>query len=387
MHLHEYQAKDILSRYGIKIPPYFVVSSLNDGKKIIQQENLTSGVVKAQVHSGGRGKHGGVIVAKNQSDLLDGIERLLGMKFSSNQTSGEFLPVNQVLISPLIDIIAEFYIAITIDRKKKTPVLMLSPYGGVDIEKIAENHPDRLLVIPISSRGVYQYQMRQIVKFMQWEGSAAKQAYTLVPKLIQCFYDYDALLLEVNPLVLTADENLLVLDAKMTIDDNALYRHEDIERFYDPSQENERDVLARKLGLSYVALQGNIGCLVNGAGLAMSTMDVLKLHGGSPANFLDVGGGASQRQIQDAVALVLSDELVKVLFINIFGGIIDCSVVASGLVNAIAENQKTVPIVIRLEGTNVDLGKEIMQRSGISYKFTQSMDEGAQLAVKWSQQQ
>lgn len=388
MHLHEYQAKDILSRYGIKTPPYFVVSSLNDGESVIQREHLQSGVVKAQVHSGGRGKHGGVIVAKNSDALLDGVKRLLGMQFSSNQTSGEFLPVNQVLISPLVDIVAEFYLAITIDRKQKAPVIMLSPDGGVDIEEIAEKHPDRLLILPITPRWrVYQYQMRQMMKFMRWEGNIAKQAHALIPKLIQCFYDCDASLLEINPLVLTSNGDLVVLDAKMTVDDNALYRHENIANYYDPSQENERDVLARELGLSYVSLQGDIGCLVNGAGLAMSTMDILKLHGGAPANFLDIGGGASQTQIQSAVSLVLSDEQVKVLFINIFGGIIDCSLVASGLVRAIEESKKEVPIVIRLEGTNVDLGKEIMQRSGIPYEFTQSMDEGARLAVKWSRQQ
>lgn len=386
MHLHEYQAKDILARYNVEIPPYFVVSSLLECEKVIEQEGLQAGVVKAQVHSGGRGKHGGVYVAHSAEALQEGVQRILGMQFSSNQTVGESLPVHQVLISPLVDIVSEFYLAITIDRKQKTPVIMVSPDGGVDIEEIAEKHPERLLILAVSSqRRLYQYQLRQIIKFMKWTGELASQAKILIPQLLQCFYDCDALLLEINPLVATASGHLVVLDAKMTIDDNALYRHRDLAEYYDPTQENARDVLARELGLSYVALQGNIGCLVNGAGLAMSTMDVLKLYGGEPANFLDVGGGASQQQIQEAVSLVLADAQVEVLFVNIFGGIIDCSVVAAGLVKAVSEGPRQVPMVVRLEGTNVELGKEIMQRSGIPYMFTQSMEEGAKVAVQWSQ--
>ena len=219
---------------------------------------------------------------------------------------------------------------------------------------------------------------------MRWEGELGKQGTQLIHKLIQCFYDNDAFLLEINPLVLTTEGNLFVLDAKMTIDDNALYRHPKLEVLYDPSQENIRDVLAKQMGLSYISLDGNIGCLVNGAGLAMSTLDIMKIHGGSAANFLDIGGSASEEQIQKAISLVLSDENVRVLFINIFGGIMNCSEIASGLVAVMQERENSLPTVIRLEGTNSEQGKEILRRSGISCQFTDSLDEGAKLAVALS---
>ena len=307
------------------------------------------------------------------------------MQFSSNQTAGRSLPVNKVLISPLIEIVAEYYLAIVVDRKHRCPVMMLSKAGGMDIEEIAEKQPELLLTIKLpSSKKIYNYQLRQIAKFMEWDKSIADQGNRIICQLLQCFYDNDISLLEINPLVLTADRSLAILDAKITIDDNALYRHPQLANCYDPSQENIRDVLAKQLGLSYIALEGTIGCLVNGAGLAMSTLDILKLYGGSAANFLDVGGSASEKQIQEAISLVLSDKSVRVLFIHIFGGIMDCSVVAAGLVSAMQGQQEHVPTVIRLEGTNVDKGRDIILKAGIPCEFVASMSEGAELAVKLS---
>ncbi|ANH78766.1 ADP-forming succinate--CoA ligase subunit beta [Candidatus Chlamydia sanziniae] len=381
MYLHEYQAKDLLAFYPIPISPYAVVSSLEEGEKAIGKLGITAGVVKVQVHAGGRGKHGGVVIAKSVAEILQAITQLLGREFASNQTLGETLPVQKVLISPLVDIAVEYYIAVIIDRTQRCPTLMLSKAGGMGIEEVAQKFPEQLLTLSLNSHCLmYNYQLRQATKFMQWYGDIAKQGIQIIRSLAQCFYDNDASLLEINPLVLTQSAELIVLDAKMTIDDNALYRHPDLEILYDPSQENVRDVLAKQIDLSYIALTGNIGCLVNGAGLAMSTLDILKLHGGSAANFLDVGGSASQKQIQEAIALVLSDERVQVLFINIFGGIMDCTVIASGLVSVMQAN--TLPTVIRLEGTNVELGKEIIQQSGISCQFVSSMEEGARLAVE-----
>ena len=262
---------------------------------------------------------------------------------------------------------------------------MLSKAGGVDIEEVAEKQPDQLLKMTLPSSGkIYGYQLRRIAKFMEWDQPIADQGNRTIRQLLQCFYEKDASLLEINPLVLTKDGSLVILDAKMTIDDNALYRHPQLADCYDPSQENIRDVLAKQLGLSYIALDGTIGCLVNGAGLAMSTLDILKLYGGSAANFLDVGGSASEKQIQEAISLVLSDKSVRVLFIHIFGGIMDCAVVASGLVSAMQGQKETIPTVIRLEGTNVDKGKDMIINAGIPCEFVTSMSEGAELAVQLS---
>ncbi|AHK63420.1 Succinate--CoA ligase [ADP-forming] subunit beta [Chlamydia avium] len=387
MHLHEYQAKDLLVSYKIPTPPYKVVTSLLECEQAIQELDIHSGVIKVQVHAGGRGKNGGVRIAKSIPEIKDAVQQLLNMHFVSNQTSGEALPVEKVLITPLVSISTEYYLAIIIDRKHHCPSVMLSKAGGMDIEEVASKSPDQLLTISLSPYArIHNYQIRRILKFMQWEGEVGKQGIQIIHKLIQCFYDNDASLLEINPLVLTTEGNLLILDAKMTIDDNALYRHPKLEVLYDPSQENIRDVLAKQIGLSYISLDGNIGCLVNGAGLAMSTLDILKFYGGTAANFLDVGGSASEEQIQKAISLVLSDENVKVLFINIFGGIMNCSAVASGLVAVMQTRENTVPTVIRLEGTNVEQGREIVQRSGIPCLFTNSLNEGAELAVTLSKQ-
>ncbi|MBQ8498532.1 ADP-forming succinate--CoA ligase subunit beta [Chlamydia sp.] len=388
MHLHEYQAKDLLTSYQLPIPPYRVAASVPEAEAAIRAEHWKSGVVKAQVHAEGRGKNGGVVVAHSPEDLLAAVDQLLHMQFSSNQTAGLSLPVNKVLLSPLIEIALEYYLAIVIDRKHHCPVIMLSKAGGINIEEVAEKHPDQLLKLALPSSGkIYAYQLRRIAKFMNWDQFIADQGNRIVRQLVQCFYENDASLLEINPLVLTKDGTLVVLDAKMTIDDNALYRHPQLADCYDPSQENRRDVLAKQLGLSYIALDGTIGCLVNGAGLAMSTLDILKLYGGSAANFLDVGGSASEKQIQEAISLVLSDKNVRVLFIHIFGGIMDCDVVASGLVSAMQGEKEVVPTVIRLEGTNVDKGKERILSAGIPCEFVASMGEGAELAVRLSHEQ
>lgn len=385
MHLHEYQAKEILLSYGIPTPPYQVVDSVSECERVILDMGIDSGVVKAQVHAGGRGKNGGVVVARSTQDICAAVERMLGMRFVSNQTSGESLPVNKVLITPLVTILAEYYLAVIIDRVSRRPALMLSKSGGMNIEEVAQETPEEILILALTpSAHIYGFQLRRILKFMGWAGEIGRQAVRCIQNLVRCFYDLDASLIEINPLVLTEDEQLLVLDAKITIDDNSLYRHPDLEAMYDSSQENSRDVLAKQKGLTYISLDGDIGCLVNGAGLAMSTLDILKIHGGSAANFLDVGGSATVEQIQEAISLVLSDERVRVLFINIFGGIMDCSSVAKGLVKAMERRTSSLPIVVRMEGTNVELGKDIVVASGLPCQFTDSLEEGARLAVECS---
>ncbi|WP_213357485.1 ADP-forming succinate--CoA ligase subunit beta [Chlamydiifrater phoenicopteri] len=387
MNLHEYQAKDLLSRYEMPIPPYEVISSGEEITSALSKLRVDEGIAKIQVHAGGRGKNGGVKVFKGKDSADSVINELLGMKFSNNQTGGKELLVEKVLVSPLVDIDSEYYVAVTMDRRRQCPSLIISPSGGMDIEEVLISSPQKMLSEPVTYYGkIYDYRLRKCVKFLGWTGKIAEQGILLMKQLVRAFMENDASLVEINPLVITKSGEFFVLDAKISIDDNALYRHPILSSCYDPSQENIRDVMAKQIGLSYIAMDGNIGCLVNGAGLAMSTLDILQFYGGNAANFLDVGGGASENQVKEAISLTLSDTNVQVLFVNIFGGIMDCSIIASGLVSALGQGETSrIPLVLRMEGTNVEKGKELLKQAGLEFYSVDSMDEGAQLAVKLSQ--
>lgn len=378
MNIHEYQAKEILKSYDIDMPDFHVVSSFEEAEQIAKEYNINSGVVKVQVHSGGRGKSGGVRICHSQEELLKSVEMLLGMEFRNEQTSGEALIVDKVLISELVSIEKEYYFSVLIDRENSQIILMSSPEGGQDIEAVAQQHPEKIFKTSITYYGkIYDYRLRECCYSLGIPDFGINQVMNLFRKLVKIFYENDASLLEINPLVLTDRKMFSVLDAKMSFDDNALYRHPFLIS-YEENQLNSRESKAKKLGLSYISLNGNIGCLVNGAGLAMATLDVLRLENLSAANFLDIGGSASEEQVCEAIRILLSDQRIQVVFINVFGGIMDCAVLARGIVAVLKDYPSlTIPFVIRLEGTHADLGKEILKESSVVFELVQSMEEGA----------
>lgn len=382
MNLHEYQTKEILRNYYIPVPDFDVASNLDEVKNIVHRMKLQKGVIKAQVHAGGRGKNNGIKIANTPSEIIEMSSQMLQTKFKNNQTLEREIPVNKVLISEFVDIQKEYYFSIVISRESASPLIMISSFGGMNVEEVIERDQKKMIKIFLPHYGkIHDYQLFQCAKMLNWSNEIKQKGEFLIKNLVKVFLDYDASMLEINPLVLTSSQELSVVDAKMSIDDNALYRHLDLEKLFDASQETKEDVLARKMKVSYISLEGSIGCLVNGAGLAMATMDILNYYGGKAANFLDVGGSATEKQLQDSLILIISDPLVKVIFINIFGGILDCSVLAKALVKAYFNLNMKLPIVIRLEGTNSDKGREILIRSNIKLFFVDSIDEGAKKAI------
>lgn len=382
MNIHEYQTKEILKKYGINIPPFAVISSYDDVETAIDKLKLHQAVIKVQVHAGGRGKAGGVKLAYNRQEILEYSKQLLGMKIVNQQTGPEGIIAKKILISPLIEYRQEYYLGAAIDRKKGQALIIASPQGGVDIEEIARKNPDKLLSIPIESKGnIRGYHLFELLKFMGWEGSLKEHAVPLVKGLAEAFWDFDASLIEINPLVKTERGDLIALDAKLSVDENALYRQPTIASFYDPSQLNPYEIEAKKQDLAYVAMQGNIGCMVNGAGLAMATMDIIHYYGGEPANFLDVGGGATQEKIAEGFMILLSDPKVKAILINIFGGIMNCATLAEGLVAATYQFKPKAPLVIRMEGTNVEQGKKRLMDSELNIDFADTLSVAAEKAV------
>lgn len=382
MHLHEYQAKTVLRNFGVNISDFTIVTDIADAEKAIDDMKLTAGVVKVQVHAGGRGKAGGVKLARTKQALLDAIKQLLGMRIVNNQTGKEGVIAHQVLISPLIDYEKEYYLAATIDRNKAQPILIVSSEGGMDIEETAAKTPEKILTIPIPSNGILRsYQFLDICKLMGWTGDVAEQGMRTVAAVAEAFLDTDAELLEINPLVLTKAGDIVALDAKLTIDDNALFRQKELATFFDPTQLNPNEAEAQKHDLAYVAMDGNIGCMVNGAGLAMATMDIIQHYGGSPANFLDVGGGASEDKIGEGFKIIMSDPKVKAVLINIFGGIMNCVTLAGGIIAASASLKLNVPLIVRMEGTNVETGKKLFEDSGLNIIIADNLAEAAQKAV------
>lgn len=385
MNIHEYQAKLILRKYGIPIPNFAVVSTLAEVEEAIKKMDLNEAVIKVQIHAGGRGKAGGVKLARNREEILRFAKQMLKMRIINNQTGKEGVVAHQLLISPLINFRKEYYLGAIIDRQKAQSTLIVSPEGGVEIEEVAETKPDRILTIPILLNGkIRSYQLFQIAKFMGWSGALFDEGKKIVEAFAKAFVETDASLLEINPLVETNDGHLIALDAKLSIDDNALYRQKEIQEFYDPTQLPKNETQAKEHDLAYVALDGEIGCMVNGAGLAMATMDIIHHYGGSPANFLDVGGGASQDKVSEGFKIILSDPKVKAILINIFGGIMNCATLAAGIIDAASQLKVHVPLVVRMEGTNVEQGKKMLADSGLNIIIADTFSSAAEKVVALS---
>lgn len=382
MNLHEYQAKEILRSYQIPIPDFKVASSISEAKQIADLLNLDQAVIKIQVHAGGRGKAGGVKFAKSKSEIEKIARALIGMKMINIQTGKEGIVAQKVLISRPVEIQKEYYLSALIDREKAVPILIASPEGGMEIEEVAQKFPEKILKIPFGFDGkVRAFHLLNMTKFMGWTGEMAKKGAAFIQHLAKCFIETDASLLEINPLVQTMDDELVALDAKLAIDDNALFRHPALATLYDPTQGSPQEAAAKKHDLAYIAMEGEIGCMVNGAGLAMATMDIIQLCGGSPANFLDVGGSATKEKVAEGFRIILSDPKVKAILVNIFGGIMNCATIAEGVIHAAQELQIDVPIIVRLEGTNVEKGKEIFHSSRLKIVTADDLQAAAQLAV------
>ncbi len=382
MNTHEYQAKEILKKYGIPVPEGVVVTTREEAEQAIDKLGLESSLVKAQVHTGGRGKAGGVKFAKNPGEILEHVDKMLGMKLVTNQTGPEGVVVHQLLLYAPEDIAKEYYLGAVIDRQAGHAVLIVSPEGGMEIEEIAEKTPEKLLKLPIRFDGKLRgYQKLRVARFMGWEGDVAKQGMKIVEGLAKAFIDTDASLLEINPLILTPDDRLVAVDAKLGVDDNALFRQKAIAELFDPTQVPEAEVRAQEFDLAYVALEGNIGCMVNGAGLAMATMDIIDHHGGKPANFLDVGGSATEEKVAEGFKIILSDPNVKAILVNIFGGIMSCVTLAGGVIAAMGQLELKVPLVVRLEGTNVDNGKKMLADSGLNIIVAEDLNDAANKVV------
>jgi succinyl-CoA synthetase beta subunit len=380
--IHEYQAKAILAQYGVPVPKGEMATTAADAGAIARKLGGPVSVVKAQIHAGGRGKGGGVKVVKSAEDAEKVAAQLLGMQLVTHQTGPAGQKVSRVLVEEGLNIARELYFGMLIDRSSKSVVLMASSAGGVDIEEVAEKTP-HLIVREVVDPGVglTAFQARKIAFGIGLEGAQIGQAVKLLTALYQAFIGSDASLIEVNPLIVTGDGNLLALDAKVTFDDNAMFRHADYKALRDTDEEDPLEVEASKFSLNYIRLDGTIGCMVNGAGLAMATMDIIKLAGGEPANFLDVGGGANAEQIRNAFKILMSDTNVKAVLVNIFGGILRCDVLAQGLIAAVTELAVKAPIVIRMEGTNVELGKQMLADSGLNFTSADSMGEAAAKVV------
>ncbi|MBK9975459.1 MAG: ADP-forming succinate--CoA ligase subunit beta [Planctomycetes bacterium] len=382
MKIHEYQAKDILRRYGTPLLKGRVAYSVEEAVNVARDIGGSVWVVKAQIHAGGRGKGGGVKLAKSTEEVRAHAEKILGMQLVTHQTGPEGKKVNQLLIEEGCLIDHEYYLACVLDRDSSRLCMMGSFDGGMDIEEVAHKHPGRILKEWFdASTGLQGFQARRLALRMGVPAKLVNKAGALIQSVARCFTEQDASLLEINPLVTTKDGNVIALDAKMTFDDNAMYRHTDIEAMRDLSEEVPEETEAKKYDLSYIKLDGNIGCMVNGAGLAMSTMDIIKLHGGQPANFLDVGGGASKERVTAAFKLILSDPSVKGVLINIFGGIMKCDVIAEGVIAAAKEIQLNVPVVARLEGTNVEKGRKLLDESKLRIQSATDLTDAAKKIV------
>ncbi len=383
MYIHEYQAKNLLLRYGVPVPPFAVASNEEEVRKAITELGIDEAVIKVQIHAGGRGKAGGVKFAKTPEEIARYASELIGMRITNNQTGPQGVVAERVLIAPPVSIKKEYYLAATIDRSKGIPILIASPEGGMEIEEIAVEKPEKILKIPFGNNGAVRgYHLLELAKFMGWSGDVAKEGKQLVAHLAKAFIETDASLLEINPLVLTDEDCLFAIDAKFSVDDNALYRQPAIAQWYDPAQQTPNEVMAKEFDLAYIGLDGEIGCLVNGAGLAMATMDIIHHYGGEPANFLDVGGGASKEVVAHGFKIILLDPKVKAIFVNIFGGIMDCGVLAQGIVEASRIDQVSVPLIVRMEGTNVEIGKQTLKESGLNIITAETMADGAIKAVQ-----
>ncbi|MGI9087498.1 MAG: ADP-forming succinate--CoA ligase subunit beta [Chthoniobacterales bacterium] len=389
MNIHEYQAKELLQKFGVATPAGKAARTPDEAEAAARELNTTDLVVKAQVHAGGRGKgtfangfKGGVHLVKSPEEARDVASKMLGQTLVTHQTGAAGRVVNTVLVAKSVEIEREIYFAILVDRASGGPMIVASTEGGVEIETVAEKSPEKIIREPVDRlAGLQPYQTRKLAKELGFTSGQMKDASKLFDGLYRTFLALDCSMVEVNPLVVTDKGEVLALDAKFNFDDNALYRHKEVAALRDPAEEDPREVEASKAGLNYIGLDGNIACLVNGAGLAMATMDIIKFYGGSPANFLDVGGGATEEQVTQAFKLLVSDENVKAILVNIFGGIMKCDVIAQGIVNAVKAVKLPGPLVVRLEGTNVKEGKKIIADSGLPVTTADDLGDAAQKAV------
>ncbi len=382
MNIHEYQGKEILKQYGVKVPEGRVAFTVDEAVEAAKELGTQVVVVKAQIHAGGRGKAGGVKVAKNLDEVRTYAEQILGKVLVTHQTGPEGKEVKRLLIEQGCDIKKEYYVGVVVDRATGRVVMMASEEGGTEIEEVAARTPEKIfkeVIDPVT--GLTPFQARKLAYAINIPNELVNKAVKFMMGLYQAFVDKDCSIAEINPLVVTGDGEVMALDAKLNFDSNALFRHPEIVELRDLSEEDEKEIEASKYDLAYIALDGNIGCMVNGAGLAMATMDIIKFYGGEPANFLDVGGGASEEKVTEAFKIILSDEKVKGIFVNIFGGIMKCDVIANGIVAAAKQVKLDRPLVVRLEGTNVDLGKKILNESGLNIVAAESMADGAEKIV------
>jgi succinyl-CoA synthetase beta subunit len=390
MNIHEYQAKELLQKFDVATTRGKVAATLDDAEQIARELGDVDIVVKAQIHAGGRGKgtftngfKGGVHVRRAPAEVRDVASKMLGQILVTHQTGPAGRNVNKLLIAESVDIAREIYFAVLLDRTTAAPVIVASTEGGVEIETVAAKSPEKIIREPIDPlAGLQPFQTRKLAKQLRFESSQLKSASKLFEGLYRTFIAYDCSMVEVNPLVVTTKSDVLALDAKFNFDDNALYRHPEIAAMRDIAEEDPREVDASKHGLNYIGLDGNIACLVNGAGLAMATMDIIKFYGGEPANFLDVGGGATEEQVTEAFKILIADKKVKAILVNIFGGIMKCDIIAQGIINAAKTVKLSVRLVVRLEGTNVEAGKKMIADSGLAVIPADDLADAAQKAVK-----
>jgi succinyl-CoA synthetase beta subunit len=382
MNIHEYQAKELLAKFGVAVPHGGVAYTADEASQVARRLGGSVWVVKAQIHAGGRGKAGGVKLARSEDEVAAAARAMLGRKLVTHQTGPAGREVKRVYVEEGCDIARELYLGITLDRALGRNVVMGSSEGGVEIEEVAAKHPEKILRARIDPVvGLAGYQARDLAFGLGLSGSAVNSFVKFAGGMYQAYVDTDASIVEINPLVVTKQGEVIALDAKINLDDNALFRHKDLAALRDPDEEDPREAQAKEHDLSYVGLEGNIGCMVNGAGLAMSTMDMIKLAGGQPANFLDVGGGADEAKVTAAFKLLLADPQVKAVLVNIFGGIMKCDVIAAGIIAAAKQVQLEVPLVVRLEGTNVEQGKALLAKSGLAITPADDLGDAARKAV------
>ena len=382
MNLHEYQAKGLFKEYGMPVPKNIVATTAAEAKKAAESLSTEKVVVKAQVHAGGRGKAGGVKLVDTPAEAEEYANSILGTNLVTIQTDAKGQPVNTVLVEETCNIANELYLGVVIDRATQRVVVMASTEGGVEIEEVAEETPEKILKAEINPLlGVMPWQCRELAFGLGMSGGQIKQFASMLNGLVKLFVEKDLALVEINPLVVTGEGDLICLDGKINVDSNAMYRHPELETLHDKSQEDERELRAAEWDLNYVALEGNIGCMVNGAGLAMATMDIIKLKGGQPANFLDVGGGATKERVAEALKIILSDPDVKGILVNIFGGIVRCDLIADGIIAAVNEIGLEAPLVVRLEGTNAAEGRALLDNSGLNLNSASDLGDAAEKIV------
>jgi len=382
MNIHEYQAKELFRQYGVRTLQGVVASNSDEAAKACKELGGKIWVVKAQVHAGGRGKGGGIVLCRSADEVYEAANNLIGKNLITPQTAKEGVEIRTIYIEEGCNISKELYLGIVLDREKELPVIMASTEGGVEIEEVASKNPEKILKVHVDPiTGLGDWQARQIAFGLGLEGTQIKNCAKFMKSLYKLFVDLDCSIVEINPLVVNTDDEIIALDAKINFDSSGLFRHKEIEELRDTNEEEPLETRANKVGLNYIKLDGKIGCMVNGAGLAMATMDIIKLHGGEPANFLDVGGGADAKQVAEGFKVILSDPEVKAIFVNIFGGIMRCDFIAEGIITAAKEINMNVPLIVRLAGTNVELGKKMLSESGLDLISADDMDDGARKAI------